>query len=300
MPKAAPIVTPLSAFAKDSNDNIKLQNALRGFSKYSSTVTTHKSKTTYKSKTTHNACIQYPSTLSLSIGTTYGTTQSAFVYNPTFLLDPRQRVPIIKHLAEDIPWSNGKHNEYTYCYGTPMICDTPCVVHWKNFTSIAEPMPHWLKLLCVIVQDVTNKYLISIGLSEIKFNAALLKCHIGGNQRVAEHKDNNRLLQHTTTALLSFGDERNFKVKIPNPTSPDVNIIHKVPLQSGSLALLINGPSHGLLKSKSTETQYDIMFCSVKRPSSDKIVFNEQYNMYECIGDTGFGNHCKYTKQISQ
>jgi alkylated DNA repair dioxygenase AlkB len=313
MPRNTSIITPLSAFAQNNNDNSKLQIAKCGFNKFSSpaAIRKHKvvSKSVAKSKTTRSKSITHSTSLPLSIGTTYGTTQPAFMYNPTFLLDPQQRGSIMKHLAEDVPWSIVKYNRYgkehitpryTYCYGTPMADNTPCIVHWKNSTSIAEPMPLWLKQLCTIVQEATNKYLTSIGLPEVEFNIALLNYYADGSQHISEHKDDNGFLQHTTIASLSFGDERTFKVKVPNPTSPDTNIIHKVPLQSGSLALLINGPLHQLPKSTSTNSRFNISIRSVKRPPSDKIMFNEQHNMYECIGDTGFGNHCKYTKQTSQ
>jgi len=147
-------------------------------------------------------------------------------------------------LLQNIVWKNdeaiilGKHiitKRKTAWYG-----DSDYLYTYSNITRRALPWTSELRDLKQLVEKLT----------ETKFNSCLLNLYHDGNEGLAWHSDDEKVLRRNgTIASLSFGAERKFSLK-HKKTKQTISII----LEHGSLLVMKDETQvywlHGLPKTK--------------------------------------------------
>eukprot|EP01111_Echinosteliopsis_oligospora_P009006 TRINITY_DN2557_c0_g1_i1.p1 TRINITY_DN2557_c0_g1~~TRINITY_DN2557_c0_g1_i1.p1 ORF type:complete len:391 (+),score=111.82 TRINITY_DN2557_c0_g1_i1:89-1174(+) len=221
-----------------------------------------------------------------------------FSYNPSFFSEEEQD-DIIRHL-DQVPWQKVTYTKFgkprstprhTYCYGTPASNGVdPVRVSYAGAPYFTEGIPSWLL-------DIKSKVEKATGYT---YNAIILNNYVTEGEYISWHTDDERFLDHTTVASLSFGALRTFKVrtsplgaickmkKKPKKDEMEGTEEISVTLLSGSLSVLYNGIEHALPKEtptpfKNMSNRYNITFRCLKP-------FKEGSKM------SGWGNYYHYNR----
>lgn len=207
-------------------------------------------------------------------------------YYPNFLNEEEQ-IELMKNLKENVPWQRVTYQKFgkerktprkTFCYGTPQ--DGKSIeVQWKGNKYLTETIPNWLQVLKSKIENKMN--------NNKKFNAVIMNNYESEEDYISWHQDDEKFLEHTIVASISMGSVRNFRVK-----RGSAKIVHEIPLQIGSLAVLINGIEHTLPKRSAKELaeykpRFNITFRCLKTEASGK---NKA---------CGFGNYYMYGRGLN-
>ncbi len=193
--------------------------------------------------------------------------QANLVYEPHYFSESDQK-ELISHL-DNIDWQRVTYKargttirtpRLTFCYG--QLGEAQEEVRWKGKSFKTEPFPSWLQQICDRIQNESG----------LQFNACILNCYENESDSITWHVDAEKFLAHANVASISLGQHRTFKYRVNGK-------VHSVPLESGSLSILVNGLEHHV-------------------PKVPKQQLSKRYNitLRQVKGNEGLGNYYFYNR----
>lgn len=180
----------------------------------------------------------------------------------TSFLNPKDVEYTLQHL-QAIPWARVSYPMYgktrvtprqTWCFGR--LGQERVSYRGKSFCT--EEFPDWLQQIARMVYESTG----------FEANACILNKYESGQDHINWHADDEKFLDETTVASISFGQCREFGMRSDR-------CIHKLELQHNSLLLMKNGIEHCLPSTKKpSTTRWNI---TLRRIATEKGIGNYYY-----------------------
>lgn len=162
------------------------------------------------------------------VGQTPGLPKELLTYYPGLISDQEGELLLHKFI-EETPWKQKVVKMYDKEVITPRLTAWYADEETYDYTSLRRSAPNnWTSELLMIKEKVEQ-------FADVKFNSVLLNYYRDGNDSVAWHSDNEKVLgTHPVIASVSFGQVRCFDIRLKNNHREK----YSIRLESGALMMM--------------------------------------------------------------